>query len=51
MTTTQPRSESAVASTAKTPRAGGRVLLIEDRPELAEVYAGELRAAGHAVES
>ncbi len=33
------------------PRATGRVLLIEDRPELAEVYATELRMAGHQVQT
>ena len=33
------------------PLATGRVLLIEDRGELAEAYAAELRRAGHAVEA
>lgn len=41
---------SGGSTPATAPRAAGRVLLIEDRPELAEVYAAELRAAGHQVQ-
>lgn len=47
----QQMTAADLATTAPGLRPGGRVLLIEDRPELAALYETELRAAGHTVQS